>query len=357
MIHNEVNTNAWFDIGCGDGVPCNADTWIQTYVDNYAAAYDAIVQHQSEAKVLLSFEHHFDTEYDQPSESFAMISVKTFITEFADRIGDRKWRVAYHPYAPNLLAPEFSPLDLPRVTYGNLGVIVAWLRATFPDKPYTWEVELTESGINSSQPSSSEAAQNQAVCDSLRNVLGTPGITNYIYHRLRDNASEGELQVGLIRQNDTYKPAWGTWAWANHTDGSHPEMSCGFEQLPYTRLTSSVKDQVIDVHWTSSRLPPSGYEVQQAWHLLRDEAPDTTLLYECLDESLLGDYTFLTESIACDGRQNLGPVGYIWNQQVSDSVPLYSCTTTSGWDRFVSTSSSCDGQTLDGLLGYALPAS
>ncbi len=49
VIHNEINTNAWFDIGCGQGVPCDANAWIGAYVDNYAEAYDRIKLHQSEA--------------------------------------------------------------------------------------------------------------------------------------------------------------------------------------------------------------------------------------------------------------------------------------------------------------------
>ena len=105
VIHNEVNTNAWFDIGCGQGVPCDQEKWIQTYVDNYNAAYDRIKSHQGAAKVLISFEHHFDTEFDRPSDSNAMISVKTFLKGVAARAGDRKWMEAYHPYAPDLLSP------------------------------------------------------------------------------------------------------------------------------------------------------------------------------------------------------------------------------------------------------------
>ncbi len=358
VIHNEVNTNAWFDIGCGQGTPCDAESWITTYADNYAAAYDQIVQYQSEARVLLSFEHHFDTAYDLPADDNAMISVKTFVTGFAARIGDRKWRIAYHPYPPNLLSPEFSPLDLPRVTYGNLGVIVAWLRATFPDQPQAWEVQLTESGISSGAPTSNEAAQAPAVCDTLRNVLGTPGVTSYIYHRMKDHPTEGQLQVGLARENGTLKPAWSVWANANRIDDEPPQLDCGFEDLPYTRLTRSTNGEFLAAHWTSSRRPPSGFDAEQSWFLLRDPAPGTQLLYECMvDPGVIDENTFLSPEIGCSGSVDLGPVGYIYSSQVPDSVALYSCTSSTGWDHFVSTDPGCEGATAAGLLGYALPAS
>jgi len=358
VIHNEVNSNIWFDIGCGQGVACDQDLWIQTYVDSYAAAYDLIKAHQSEAKVLLSFEHHFDIEFDRPADDNAMLSVKTFVTTFDQRIGDRQWQLAYHPYAPDLLSSVFSPFDLPRVTYGNLGVILGWLRAAFPDKPYTWEVQLTESGVNSSAPRSSEAAQAVAVCDSLYNVLATPGVTSYIYHRMQDHPTEGELQLGLARTDGSLKPAWGVWARSNLYDAQPPELSCGFEELPYTRLRRGFKIPLLTarVHWASSRLLPEDFEEEASWRLLRDQAPGTQLLFECqVDNAIMGPHNLLTLDPTCEGLQTLGPVGYIWTSQVPDSVPLYRCRSDSPADHFVSTDAGCEGATQEQLLGYALP--
>ncbi|MBW2703722.1 MAG: hypothetical protein JRF33_23130 [Deltaproteobacteria bacterium] len=355
VIHNEINTNIWFDIGCGQGVPCDQALWIQTYAENYAAAYDLIKSHQSEAKVLLSFEHHYDYEYDQPAADFTVISVKTFITEFDAQIGNRKWQVAYHPYAPDLWKTEFSALDLPRVTYGNIGVILGWLRAAFPNKPHAWEVQLTESGLNSGPPSN-EAAQAAAMCTSLRNILGTPGITSYIYHRMQDHPADGDWKIGMRRADGSAKPSWTVWAMANRIDLDPPQLDCGFEHLPYTLLTSSVRDEFVDIHWTSSRLPPADFAAEESWYLLREPEAGTVLLFECYEETLAGDTTFLTEDVGCEGMENMGPVGYIWTTQIPNSVALYRCRGPWNQDNFVSEDSNCNGEDILGLLGYALPA-
>lgn len=350
VVHNEVNANDWFDIGCGQGVACDTGAWLDAYAASYMAAYDRIVKDQPEARVLVSLDHHFGSAFDTPASKNPLLSGMTLLEGLADRVGNRAWRVAFHPYPPNLLAPQFSPDDFPRVTYGNIGTLAGWLRRRFPATPSAWTIQLTESGVNSLAPSSA-AAQSDGVCRSFRNVLGTPGIESYVYHRMKDHPDEtvAGLGVGLRDANGGAKPAWATWALANRNDLSPPSLSCGFEDLPYVRLTRSAHPN--RGHWSSSRLPPAGFAVEQSYRLWRNEAPGTTLLFECR----IGQHNLLTTDVNCEGLEPLGPVGYAHANAEPGTVPLYRCRIGAGTDHFVSTSATCEGQTTESLLGHVFP--
>jgi hypothetical protein len=352
VIHNEVNASDWFSVGCGNGTPCDTTAWLDAYAANYAGAFDRIAVEQSSAKVLVSLDQHFGApDFDQPTAAHPLLSGMTVLTGVAARVAPRAWRVAFHPYPPDLLKPDFSPDDWPKVTYGDLGALSGWLRKTFPQVPSSWEIQLTESGVNSLAPDSTEQAQSDGVCASFLNALGTPGVENYVYHRMVDNPVEtaAGLGVGLHAQDGGAKLAWATWALANRNDLSPPQLSCGFQDLPYVRLVRSYL--AARGHWASTRRAPPGFVAESSWRLWRDDPGQSAMLYECR----VAQHDMLSTDAGCEGQLPLGPVGYARTTQVAGSVALYRCRVGQGTDHFVSTDPVCEEQAVDLVLGYVMP--
>ncbi len=352
VIHNEVNANDWYDIGCGQGVACDANAWIARYAADWSAAYDAIIAEQTAAKVFISLEHHFASSFDAPGAANPLLGAETFLTGFAAAVGPRPWRVAFHPYPPDLLKPGFSADDLPRVTYGNIGVLLGWLHRNYPGSVAAREVHLTESGVNSIAPNSTPAAQATGVCDSLRNVIATPGIESYVYHRMKDHPVEvaSGLGLGLHDEDGAAKPAWATWALANRIDLDPPMLACGFEDLPYLRLRRGYHPQ--RGHWVSSRLLPPGFTAESAgWRLWRDEQPGTVLLFECG----VGEHNLLTTNSSCEGLQPRGPVGWLHSAEQPGTLALRRCRIGNGSDHIATVDPACEGLTDEGVLGWVLP--
>ena len=341
VIHNEINHNIWFDVGCGSGTPCDKYTWVQTYADSFNPAYDRIKAEQSQAKVLLSFDQHFDSSLTNMTAEYPLMGSEEFLQLFEPLAGDRKWKVAFHPYSAPWGSQIFGPKDLPYVTFGNMGVIVGYLMAQFPGHPHAWEVLLTEQGINSNVDGF-EAGQDAAICKAYRNALGTPGISTFIYYRYKDfGALEGGSAMGLVSESGVAKTSLSTWLNMNQA-GSY---DCGFEDLPYTVVRRGIGP---GGHWASSRALPGDFTQEAAWKLLRDREAGTQMVFECA----VGNHNLLTLDQSCGGNQPMGPVGWIWTSPQAGTVALYACSTAGDADHFISTDSSCEGMIVDGLLGY-----
>ena len=377
IIHNEVNTNAYykyFPYSCGGGA-CNLNAWTTDYANNFNAAYDAIKPVRPNAKVFVSFNGVFAPPDDINGGG---ISIKTFLSSLAPKldVGQvRAWSVSAHPYANNF-GTVHSPEDYPGATPGSFAQLAQWLRAAFPSKPSAWEITLSEGGLdgylNSGYPDmtpDTTALQADYLCRAFRNVLGTPGINSYHYTSLTDHPALtgfGHYQ-GLIKctpnadcnwPSRQYKYAWATWALANRADLN--TLSCGFEDLPYARLKRYYHPN--RGHWASTRTPPSGFNYEASWKILRNPEAGTRMLYEYRAYSgayyWAGGHNFVgtTPDAAPGILFPLGPLGYVWTAPAAGRVPLYRCYVSApGYETHFVADSNCGGWVQEELLGYALP--
>lgn len=346
VIHNEVNAYTWFNIGCSN-LNCPVDTWTTVYANNYNRAYDAIRKEQKQAKVLISFDHYWGQNVS-PS-----MSAEKFLRSLVPKLGSRDWMLAFHSYPPDLLNPAFGADDYNNhgiISFGNIGVLAGWLRKNYPSDAHAWEIMLTENGING-RTSAMQTQQNSQLCQAFRNVLGTPGITNLIYHRLVDHPDEVDagLACGLWNANGSQKPAWTTFALANRSGVGSGWPSCGFEYLPYVRM---MRGNGKGYHWVTTRQFPSGVTTEQSWKILRDPAPDTKIVYECRVGGANGNHTLISPDVNCENQFNMGPMGYVYTKAVDGTSPIYRCIIPSTGDHFISSDPNCEGQKTESLIGY-----
>jgi hypothetical protein len=161
------------------------------------------------------------------------------------------------------------------------------------------------------------------------------------------------LGVGLRNANQTAKPGWTTWATVNRNDLVPPQLSCGFEDLPYTRLTRS--NHTVRGHWASTRIAPTGFVAEQSFKLLRDAPPATPntpkaiMLFECG----VAQHNLVSTQVTCEGLAPLGPLGYAYETQAPGTIALYRCKI--GGDHFISADAACEGQTVESRLGFVFP--
>jgi hypothetical protein len=370
VIHNEVNAPGyWFDNGCGEpGQPaCTIAGRVSSYASEFNVAYDGIKSEQAAAKVLVSLTQHFEP----PDDANTIMSLQTFLTNFAPMVGARAWGVALHPYPQNWLSAVFSPDDT-LATLGSMGKVSGWLRKTFTSTPSAWDIHLTEQGLPG-YPSPingpGEVEQSDYLCKAFQNVLGTPGIESFMYTPATRHGGWAPWNFELVPctldgsgncvpGTERYRLAWQTWALANRIDVAI--TSCGFEVLPYIKLSRYYHPG--RGHWISSRTPPAGANFEQAWKLLRYPEPGTHMLYECrvpsgVNYSPGGGHTFVDTNVQCAGWLTpMGPLGYAWDNPGPGLVELRRCyVNAAGWETHFISSSGCSGWSDEGVVGYALP--
>ena len=351
VIHNEVNAISWFNYGCNNG-NCDVDLWTSIYAESYIKAYDNVISEQKNAKVLISFQHDFFSDLDYKIKyKDCVVSCETFLKYLIPKIGNRKWRLAFHSYPIDLLKPEFGANDYPYVTFGNIGALSGWLHKKYPNNPHAWEIQLTENGINGSS-SSMYAAQKKYLCQAFKNILGTPGVESFIYHRLVDHEVElrDGLGCGLWIATNKYKPAWELFALANRYGVADGYPACGFELMPYVELVNGYNG---NLHYVTTRNLPNGFRKESSFKIKREsDDEEMSLVYECR-LGAKAEHSFISSDYNCENQFNMGPMGYLYTKKVKDSIPIYRCFISSIGDHFITTDPNCEGKgKTEALMGY-----
>ena len=350
VIYNEVNDIKWFNYGC-DNCNCDVDKWTTIYAYNYISAYDHILSEQKNAKVLIPLQHDFFSEQDyRLKDKKCVVSGETFLKYLIPKLSIRVWRLALLSYPIDLLKPEFGPNDYPYVTFGNIGALSGWLHKNYPNNPHAWEIQLTGSGINGST-SSMYAAQKKYLCQAFKNILGTPGVESFIYHRLVDHPDEGNLKCGLWAATNAYKPAWELFALANRNGVGDGYPTCGFELLPYVEMVRGYNGKL---HYVTTRNLPNGFKKETSFKIKREsDDEEMSLVYECRVGGAKGEHSFISSDHKCENQFNMGPMGYLYTKKVKDSIPIYRCFISDIGDHFITTDSNCEGKgKKEALMGY-----
>ncbi len=374
VIHNEVNTpSSQYSDACGVPGPypptCSIDDEVANYARDWNIAYDFIKWEQNEAKVFASMGAWFNAP-DNPYPG-GSISLKTYLTKMVPLVGSRELKMALHAINPPGRT-EISADDEQLASIGAIGKVTGWLRQTFPTRPSIWEVHLTEQGIYADPDHNFPQAD--ALCQAFRNVLGTPGVEEYFYTPAASHVGYHNQELVFCnlqnRSGDTcdhttfgttweWRPSWGTWASANRIDVSPPNVSCGFEVLPYVKFSRYSSPRG---HFATTRLPPAGSTFEGAWKLLRDPSPTepTHLMYECRADSgsvyQPGGHSFVDATNPCPSILTpWGPLGYIYDNPAPGRVAINRCYVNApGWeDHFVGTN--CAPWVFEETLGYAEP--
>ncbi len=204
IVGNEVNSH-WFWANMGR---VSMEQFADDYLRTVRLAHTSIRRQSAAGRVYLSLEHHWNIRYPGGDERQAF-PARAFLDYFDRRAkegGDFDWAVAYHPYPEDLRNPR-AWLDksatsdfntTPRITFKNLGQIVAYLRQpALLRQGRQRHVILSEQGFDTPKGPDGEKIQAAAYCYAWKQVERLDGIDSFILHRHVDHAQEGGLALGL----------------------------------------------------------------------------------------------------------------------------------------------------------------
>ena len=104
-------------------------------------------------------------------------------------------------------------------------------------------------------------------------------------------------------------------------------------------------------HWCTTGTAPGYPHETNLGQLAANSLPGTWPLYDCV---LPGNDHTASHYSHCEGGTSLGIMGYVWTTPAPDRTPIYRCwmVANGSTDHFISLDPSCEGQNVEGSLGY-----
>jgi acetyl esterase/lipase len=221
IVGNEVNSHWWwYNLGHAP-----LETVAQEYEHAVRLVHTAVRRHSANARVYLSFEHHWSIRYP-PGGGEQSVPGRDLLAAFARCAregGDYDWHVAFHPYPENLGNPRVwldqsaTPGDdSPRITFKNMEVLTRHLsRPELLWRGQPRRVILSEQGLHCPEDlPDGERLQAAGFAYAWVKANALDGIDAFILHRHVDHAHEG-LNLGLwthkpgtISEPDRHRPLY-----------------------------------------------------------------------------------------------------------------------------------------------------
>lgn len=205
IVGNEANSHwLWNNMGA-----VSLEQAAGEYEKAVRQAHAAVRKHAANARVYLSFDHHWSVAMHGISAQEA-VPGRDFLDTFA-RVcrerGDFDWHVAWHPYPEDLGNPRAwadahvtQADDTIKVTFKNLAVLPRHLEKTellYEGKPR--RIILSEQGFHTLANAEGEMLQAAAYAYAWDKVQKLPTVDAFIYHRHVDHSKEGGVRFGLWR--------------------------------------------------------------------------------------------------------------------------------------------------------------
>ena len=232
IVGNEVNNYNTYNYAGKQTL----SQYAQIYADQFRLAYNTITSVYSNARVYISLDHLWNTNY--VNGTFAS---RKMLDSFASKIragGNIQWNLAYHPYSSPLTEPRFwantngqltKALTSPVINMGNISLLTTYVRQKYGSKT---RIILSEQGYTSVQNKKNvESLQAAALAYTYLLAEADNMIDAVIIHRQIDHKEEVKqgLNLGLwttsssssaYEDADTKKKSWSVFKYMDSSQSA-----------------------------------------------------------------------------------------------------------------------------------------